>query len=110
MGMTFKEFITFGKRTFSYLLKKTSFTKALQVQYNDLSDPALANAIGEKAPATLNEELELVEGVYPVFDQTAYLNSELQPVFFGSALNNFGVQELLNCFIDIAPAPCNEQQ
>jgi peptide chain release factor 3 len=46
-----------------------------------------------------------VEGVYPTFDQKEYLEGNLQPVFFGSALNNFGVQELLDCFIQIAPAP-----
>ena len=73
--------------------------------YNDLTDPAFAQTIGQKALDQLNEELELVKGVYPDFDQEAYLNGNLQPVFFGSALNNFGVQELLDCFIDIAPAP-----
>ena len=47
----------------------------------------------------------MVEGIYPNFDRSAYLEGELQPVFFGSALNNFGVKELLDCFIDIAPTP-----
>lgn len=46
-----------------------------------------------------------MEGVYPEFDINAYREGKLAPVFFGSALNNFGVQELLNCFIDIAPSP-----
>jgi peptide chain release factor 3 len=62
-------------------------------------------AIGQKSIDELNESLELVEGVYPKFDQQEYLDGELQPVFFGSALNNFGVQELLDCFIQIAPPP-----
>jgi peptide chain release factor 3 len=53
----------------------------------------------------LRENLELVQGVYPPFDKDAYLKGDLQPVFFGSALNNFGVRELLDCFIDIAPTP-----
>lgn len=47
--------------------------------------------------------------VYPQFDREAYLNGQLQPVFFGSALNNFGVRELLDCFIDIAPSPRPKQ-
>jgi peptide chain release factor 3 len=47
----------------------------------------------------------LVSEVYPNFDQQAYTNGTLQPVFFGSALNNFGVKELLDCFIEIAPPP-----
>jgi peptide chain release factor 3 len=46
-----------------------------------------------------------VTEVYPKFDKNEYLNGELQPVFFGSALNNFGVKELLECFIEIAPSP-----
>lgn len=53
----------------------------------------------------LKESLELVQGVYPKFKQKDYLEGDLQPVFFGSALNNFGVQELLDCFIEIAPSP-----
>jgi peptide chain release factor 3 len=71
----------------------------------NIDDGALENAIGSTAKTTLEEELELVREVYPSFDQNAYLSGEQHPVFFGSALNNFGVQELLDCFIDIAPPP-----
>ena len=70
-----------------------------------LSDPFLEKTIGETAKATLEEEIELVREVYPTFDREAYLNGTQHPVFFGSALNNFGVQELLDCFVDIAPPP-----
>jgi len=49
--------------------------------------------------------LELVDGVYPEFDVETYRAGHVAPVFFGSALNNFGVQELLNCFVQIAPSP-----
>jgi peptide chain release factor 3 len=51
------------------------------------------------------ENLELLEMVYPKFDKNEYLKSTIQPVFFGSALNNFGVEDLLRCFINIAPIP-----
>jgi peptide chain release factor 3 len=47
----------------------------------------------------------LIDEVYPKFDQTIVFRRKLQPVFFGSALNNFGVRELLDCFIEIAPSP-----
>ena len=47
----------------------------------------------------------MVEEVYPPFNRQAYLDGELSPVFFGSAINNFGVRELLDCFVEIAPAP-----
>ncbi len=53
----------------------------------------------------LRADLELIAGVYPEFDREAYLRGEIAPVFFGSALNNFGVKELLDCFLDIAPSP-----
>jgi peptide chain release factor 3 len=53
----------------------------------------------------LKEELELASAGYPAFDRERYLSASLAPVFFGSALNNFGVRELLDCFLDIAPHP-----
>ena len=61
--------------------------------------------VGETDAAKLREDLELVDGVYPDFNVEDYRSAEVAPVFFGSALNNFGVQELLNCFVEIAPSP-----
>src|SRR5690606_24849289 len=58
-----------------------------------------------KAAISLRNDLELVQGVYPEFDKAQYLAGKQQPVFFGSALNNFGVRELLDCFVEIAPTP-----
>lgn len=71
----------------------------------DVESEELENKVGEKEAHRLREDLELVNGVYPAFDQEAYRAAEVAPVFFGSALNNFGVQELLNCFVEIAPSP-----
>ena len=76
-----------------------------KVTFNSLTDPDLETVIGKKHLETLNEELELIEAVYPNFNKENYVEGKLNPVFFGSALNNFGVEELLNCFIEIAPAP-----
>ncbi|RZS93099.1 peptide chain release factor 3 [Aquimarina brevivitae] len=75
------------------------------IEISDLSSGLLDQTIGASSAETLREELELVEGIYPSFDKTAYQEGKLQPVFFGSALNNFGVRELLDCFITIAPSP-----
>lgn len=75
------------------------------IEFTDLENPELEKIIGQKAADTLREELELAIEVYPDFDNEEYLKAELQPVFFGSALNNFGVKELLDCFIEIAPSP-----
>ncbi|MBQ2367010.1 MAG: peptide chain release factor 3, partial [Bacteroidaceae bacterium] len=71
----------------------------------DVNSKELDDNIGEDLAAKLRDDLELVEGVYPEFEVQSYLDAQVAPVFFGSALNNFGVQELLNCFVKIAPSP-----
>ncbi|KGF37506.1 peptide chain release factor 3 [Hoylesella buccalis] len=71
----------------------------------DIQSEELDRQVGEQEAAQLRDDLELVDGVYPTFDKQTYLSAEVAPVFFGSALNNFGVQELLNCFVEIAPSP-----
>ena len=65
----------------------------------------IVDYIGEDYTQQLRDDIELVNGVYPPFENQTYLNAEVSPVFFGSALYNFGVKELLECFIDIAPTP-----
>ncbi len=71
----------------------------------DVNSAELDACVGDTDAAKLRDDLELVDGVYPEFDVEAYRKAEVAPVFFGSALNNFGVQELLNCFVEIAPSP-----
>ena len=71
----------------------------------DVQSEELDERVGEREASQLREELELVDGVYPEFDVETYRSAEVAPVFFGSALNNFGVQELLDCFVQIAPSP-----
>ncbi|MGY5847741.1 peptide chain release factor 3 [Salegentibacter sp. HM20] len=79
------------------------------IEISDLSSEELDDLIGNSAADRLRDELELAQGVYPEFDRQAYLDGQLQPVFFGSALNNFGVRELLDCFVEIAPKPRPKQ-
>lgn len=74
------------------------------VSINGLEDEQLDTMLGKEA-GQLREDVELIEGVYDPFSREAYLAGEVAPVFFGSALNNFGVNELLNTFVDISPAP-----
>ncbi len=71
----------------------------------DIQSEILDKTVGESNAKQLRDDLELINGVYPLFDVGDYLKGEVAPVFFGSALNNFGVQELLNCFVKIAPYP-----
>ena len=75
------------------------------VEIDNIESETLTDLIGEQSANTLREEVELVTGIYPEFNKEDYQNGDLQPVFFGSALNNFGVRELLDCFISIAPMP-----
>ncbi|MEE9438555.1 MAG: peptide chain release factor 3 [Saprospiraceae bacterium] len=75
------------------------------VKIDDLSDPILDDMIGENLAQELREETKVIEEVYPSLDLDLYLSGEQSPVFFGSAVNNFGVKELLDCFVEIAPSP-----
>ncbi len=85
-----------------YRPSKQVVTESVEV---DINSSDLDEHIGDQDAAQLREDLELINGVYDTFDKEAYLRGELAPVFFGSALNNFGVKELLDCFVEIAPCP-----
>ena len=82
---------------------KQRVTEKMEVDIDDAT--TLAGFVGEQNVGRLRDDLELVDGVYPMFDVETYRSAEVAPVFFGSALNNFGVQELLDCFVEIAPSP-----
>ncbi len=75
------------------------------VEIRSLDREALLPHIGGEATDELLEELQMVRAVYDPFDRDRYRRAELFPVFFGSALNNFGVRELLECYVDNAPPP-----
>ena len=79
------------------------------IEISDLESEEIDTLVGENAANTLREEIELVRGIYPEFNKQDYLDGNLQPVFFGSALNSFGVRELLDCFVEIAPQPRPKQ-
>lgn len=69
-----------------------------------LHNPEVDAALGGLADE-LREEIELVKGASHAFDREAYLQGKLTPVHFGSAINNFGIKELLDDFVQIAPSP-----
>ncbi|TCI85683.1 peptide chain release factor 3 [Tenacibaculum sp. M341] len=105
MGYDFQGIYNIWEKKINVFSADNKQTVSEGVEFTDINVPELDEMIGKDAAETLREELEMVEGVYPEFDQKAYESGDLQPVFFGSALNNFGVKELLDCFIDIAPDP-----
>lgn len=74
------------------------------ISFDNLNDPTLDKIIGDDADK-LRADIELIEGVYDPFNIQSYLDGKVAPVFFGSAINNFGVKELLDTFIRIAPQP-----
>jgi peptide chain release factor 3 len=81
----------------------TSHKAAMQV--SSLEDPALRASIGESEYGRLSEALALLQGAGTEFDRGAFRAGELTPVFFGSAMTNFGVEPFLDRFIELAPPP-----
>ncbi len=104
MGKTFKGVYNLYEKNLS-LFTPSKVTIQERVQIADIHSQELDKLVGENYANQLRADVELVEGVYPEFDTNDYLSGEVAPVFFGSAVNNFGVQELLNTFITIAPTP-----
>jgi peptide chain release factor 3 len=76
-----------------------------RVVIEDLSTDELDRLIGEEAAKELRHDIDVIVNVYPEFDTEEYRRGTLSPVFFGSAVNNFGVREMLDCFVDVAPPP-----
>ncbi len=103
MGPKFKGvYSIYDKSLYLFNSDKQHVTQG--ISFDDLENPELDKMIGGDA-STLRTETELVQGVYDTFERQKYLDGDICPVFFGSALNNFGVKELLDCFIQIAPSP-----
>ncbi len=75
------------------------------IEIGDLADPLLEEKVGASLASRLREDVALLSGVYPAFDAEEYLAGRVTPVFFGSAINNFGMRELLDVLTAIAPHP-----
>ncbi|TDL99501.1 MAG: peptide chain release factor 3 [Flavobacteriaceae bacterium] len=105
IGETFKGIYNIFEKNINLFEGKNKQKVESSIQIEDIYSDELQEIIGEKYAENLQNELEIVSGVYPEFSREEYLKGELQPVFFGSALNNFGVKELLDAFIQIAPNP-----
>src|SRR3989475_538023 len=76
------------------------------VSVHGLADPIVREQMTPEGYARMGEELAMLEGAGAAFDHAAVLAGQLTPVFFGSAVNNFGVQLLLDSFLELAPPPC----
>jgi peptide chain release factor 3 len=105
MGRDFKGVYNLYERSLLLFNPNQKATEKDYLPLENLSDDILVKRIGEKDAAHLREDVELIDGVYGEFDKESYLKGGVAPVFFGSAINNFGVKELLETFIQIAPLP-----
>lgn len=108
IGSTFQGvYNVFNKELNLFAANKTKISE--DVLSIEINDSGLDEVIGDEPAAILREELELIEGVYDPFDRETYLSGQVAPVFFGSAINNFGVKELLETFLKISPSPIGRE-
>jgi peptide chain release factor 3 len=104
-GSSFKGVYNLQEKTVHfYLSKKRNIPNEVEVIEN-LSDQKAADMLGAQEVEILKEEIELIEGTIAAFDKTKFLRGQITPVFFGSALNNFGVKTVLDSFCTLAPPP-----
>jgi peptide chain release factor 3 len=103
MGSSFKGVYNLFDKTLQLFAAKQKDDEKMLIE--NLSDKKLDNEIGEQDASQLRQDVELIEGVYHDFEEQEYLDGKIAPVFFGSAMNNFGVRELLETFIRISPKP-----
>src|SRR5690606_22192920 len=104
MGKTFKGVYSLYEKSL-HLFRPSKITIEEGIEVKDINDPLLEQYVGESNAKQLSADVELIEGVYPDFEVEEYRAGKVAPVFFGSAVNNFGVKELLDTFIRIAPTP-----
>lgn len=104
MGKNFKGVYNLYEKSL-HLFTPSKITVEEGIEVNDIRDKVLDDYVGENNARQLRADVELIEGVYPDFETGEYLAGKVAPVFFGSAVNNFGVKELLDSFIRIAPPP-----
>jgi peptide chain release factor 3 len=104
MGKNFKGvYNLYEKSLHLFTGSKQTVQEGLEIK--DIHDTELDRLVGDTNAKQLRADVELIEGVYPDFDVNEYLDGKVAPVFFGSAVNNFGVKELLDSFIRLAPPP-----
>lgn len=109
IGSEFKGVYNLFDKTLQLFSGDKSKVSENVIAINDLKDPSLDKLVTEDYANKLREDVSLIEGVFEPFDVSLYREGYLAPVFFGSAINNFGVKELLDTFVKIAPFPLSRQ-
>jgi peptide chain release factor 3 len=109
IGDRFKGVYNIHKQSLNLFKSNKTKREEEVVSIKDLNDPQLDLLVTPTFANELREEIEIIDGVFDTFDREKYLKGEIAPVFFGSAVNNFGVQELLDTFIEISPSPIGRE-
>ncbi len=104
MGKSFKGVYNIYQRQLHLFTPGQDTRPQDSIVVKDLDDPMLDELLGRQADK-LREDIELLEGAANPFEHKEYLKASQTPVFFGSAINNFGIKELLDAFVELAPAP-----
>ena len=105
MGKEFKGVYNLHEHSLNLFTASQKATDENSIPITDLQDGLLDEKVGKRDADQLREDVELLSGVYGDLGKEAYMLGKVAPVFFGSAVNNFGVKELLDTFIEIAPHP-----
>jgi len=104
MGKTFKGVYNLYRRELHLFEAGRETVGRPGVVIKDLEDPVLEELLGSQADE-LREDIALLEGAVDPLERSHFLNGSQTPVFFGSAINNFGVKEMLDAFVEMAPHP-----
>lgn len=104
-GFTFQGVYNLFRKTLNLFEENKTKIAASYIGIENIFNEEIHQHLAAEHVAKLREDVELIEGIYNPFNVGSYLEANIAPVFFGSAINNFGVQELLETFLEIAPFP-----
>ena len=105
IGKSFKGVYNLYEKKLSLFQGDSKTTVEESVILDNVNDSEIEKYMSEDFANQLRDDITLIDGVYDDFDKREYLKANVSPVFFGSAVNNFGIKELLDCFVEIAPTP-----
>jgi peptide chain release factor 3 len=108
-GKDFKGVYNLAEKNLRLFTANTKAEEEDVLHIKDINDTIIEEKLGERDAAILREDVELVDGVHGELVVDDYQKGRVAPVFFGSAVNNFGVKEMLDTFIRIAPTPRSRQ-
>jgi peptide chain release factor 3 len=109
MGQTFKGVYNLFDGSLNLFSPSKTKLESDIVNLKDINDPKIDELCTPKFANQLREDVDLIEGVYEPLRRDDYLSGKIAPVFFGSAVNSFGIKELLETFIELSPLPIGRQ-